>query len=124
MPPKKKDKKDLKVKHIDVRVSELEYEKIVLKAKMTGLNNSAYLRNLGMNYPIKSTVDQLALSELIKIKGDLGRIGGLFKLWLDGENGNWGNLGSRKYENIDELVDDLIVKERELLEIAQRLLKR
>jgi len=123
LPPKRKVKKDLKTKHVDVRVSELEYERISLKAKMTGLNNAAYLRNLGMNYPIKSTVDQLALSELIKGRADLGRLGGLFKLWLEGENGTWGNLGDRRYEDISDLLDDLITKENELLEIARKLLE-
>jgi len=122
MPPKKKAKNQLKTKHVDVRVSELEYETISLKAKMTGLNNAAYLRNLGMNYPLKSTVDQLALSELIKCRADLGRLGGLFKLWLEGENGTWNNLGDRRYEDISDLVDDLYQKEEEILELSRKLL--
>jgi hypothetical protein len=124
MPPKRKEKSELKTKHVDVRVNDFEYERISIKAKMTGLNNAAYLRNLGMNYPIKSTVDQLALSELIKVRADLGRLGGLFKLWLEGENGTWGNLGDRRYEDISDLVDDLIDKESELLEIARKLLEK
>lgn len=122
MSPKKKEKKSLKTKHVDVRVNEFEYEHISLKAKMTGLNNAAYLRNLGMNYPIKSTVDQLALSELIKCRADLGRLGGLFKLWLEGENGSWANLGDRRYEDISDLVDDLYKKEEELLQLSRKLL--
>ena len=123
MPPKKKEKSQLRNKHVDVRVNGFEYEQISLKAKMTGLNNAAYLRNLGMNYPIKSVVNQLALKELIQCKADLGRLGGLFKLWLEGENGTWGNLGDRRYEDIRDLLDDLIVKEHELLEIARKLLE-
>ena len=115
MPPKKKKKEYLKTKHIDVRVSESQYEQISLKAKMTGLNNSAYLRNLGMNYPLKSVVDQLALNELIQCRADLGRLGGLFKLWLDGENGSWRNLGDRRYEDISDLVDDLYKKRKRYL---------
>jgi len=123
MPPKRKEKSQLKNRHIDVRVSEFEYEQISLKAKMTGLNNAAYLRSLAMNYPIKSTVDQLALSELIKCRADLGRLGGLFKLWLDGENGSWGNLGDRQYEDISDLVDDIYKKEEEILLLSKKLLK-
>jgi len=115
-------KKAQRTKHIDSRLTEHEYEIITAKAKMTGLTNSAYMRNLAMNYPLKSVVDQLALSELIKAKGDLGRLGGLFKLWLEGENGTWGDLGDRRYEDISDLVDDLIAKENELLEIARELL--
>jgi len=122
MPPKKKKKEYLKTKHIDVRVSESQYEQISLKAKMTGLNNSAYLRNLGMNYPLKSVVDQLALNELIQCRADLGRLGGLFKLWLDGENGSWCNLGDRRYEDISDLVDDLYKKKEEILDLSKKLL--
>lgn len=119
-----KVKKEQRVKHIDSRLTEEEYEVISMKAKMTGLTNSAYMRNLAMNYPLKSVVDQLALSELIKAKADLGRLGGLFKLWLEGENGTWGELGDRRYEDISDLVDDLIKKEHELLEIARELLAK
>ena len=32
--------------------------------------------------PIRSTVDQEAILELAKINGDLGRLGGLLKMWL------------------------------------------
>ena len=116
-------KKEQRTKHIDSRLTEYEYNIISEKAKNTGLSNSKYIRNLAMNYPIKSVVDQRALSELVKCKADLGRLGGLFKLWLESENGSWGNLGDRRYEDISDLVDDLIAKESELLEIARQLLE-
>jgi len=113
---------DLKSSYINTRCTSNEYALIKEKAANTGLSASAYLRNLGMNYPIKSVADQRALSELVKAKSDLGRLGGLFKLWLEGENGTWGNLGDRRYEDISDLVDDIIAKENELLEIAKELL--
>jgi hypothetical protein len=117
-------KTNLKNSYINTRCTLEEYNTIKEKASNTGLTSSAYLRNLGMNYPIKSVVDQRALSELVKCKADLGRLGGLFKLWLDGENGKWNNLGDRRYEDISDLVDDLIAKENQLLKIAEKLLER
>jgi len=120
----KKEKKILKTNYINTRCTMQEYQTIKEKAANTGLSSSAYLRNLGLNYPIKSVVDQRALSELVKCKSDLGRLGGLFKLWLEGENGTWGNLGDRRYEDISDLVDDLITKENKLLEIARKLLEK
>ena len=119
----KKESKKLKKRYINTRCTDREYEAIKEKASNTGLSSSAYLRNLGLNYPIKSVVEQRALSELVKCKADLGRLGGLFKLWLESENGSWGNLGDRRYEDISDLVDDLIAKESELLEIARQLLE-
>ena len=35
-----------------------------------------------MEYPIKSMVDIQKAHELVRINGDLGRFGGLLKLWL------------------------------------------
>ena len=110
-PKSNKTKSHLKSSYINTRCTLNEYQAIKEKAANTGLSASAYLRNLGMNYPIKSVADQRALSELVKCKSDLGRLGGLFKLWLEGENGTWGNLGDRRYEDISDLVDDLIAKE-------------
>jgi len=119
---KMQTKNSKRTKHIDSRLTEEEYNIISEKAKNTGLSNSKYIRNLAMNYPIKSVVDQRVLSELVKCKADLGRLGGLFKLWLESENGTWGDLGDRRYEDISDLVDDLILKEGELLQIARKLL--
>ena len=107
MSQKRKAKESLKTKHIDVRLSEVEFEQIALKAKMSGLKNAAYLRNLGMNYPIKSTVNQLALSELIKCRADLG----VLRERLEDENMN-------------QFLKDLFDKENELLEIARKLLEK
>ncbi|CAA6798324.1 MAG: DNA transfer system protein TraJ [uncultured Sulfurovum sp.] len=117
-----KERKKLRNKYINTRCTDKEYEEIKEKASNAGLSSSAYLRNLGVNYPLKSVVDQRALSELVKCKADLGRLGGLFKLWLENENGTWGDLGDRRYEDISDLVDDLIAKEDELLQIARKLL--
>lgn len=52
------------------------------KAAAHSLSASAYLRRLGLALPIESTVDQQAVLELVKINADLGRLGGLFKMWL------------------------------------------
>jgi len=119
---KMQTKNTKRTKHIDSRLTEEEYNIISEKAKNTGLSNSKYIRNLAMNYPIKSAVDQRALSELVKCKADLGRLGGLFKLWLESENGTWGDLGDRRYEDISDWVDGLMAKEDELLQIARKLL--
>lgn len=43
---------------------------------------SAFLLATGLNTPIKSRVDLLAVADLAKVNGDLGRVAGLLKLWL------------------------------------------
>ncbi|KJV05160.1 conjugal transfer transcriptional regulator TraJ [Methylocucumis oryzae] len=59
-----------------------EKQKIEALARQTGLSTSAYLRELGLGYVPKSIVDYQHMLELSKLGGDLGRLGGLLKLWL------------------------------------------
>ncbi|WP_298333732.1 conjugal transfer protein TraJ [Asticcacaulis sp.] len=65
-----------------VVVNDHERERIEAMAKMAGLSLSAYLRTAGLNHPIRSTLDYDAIMELIRLHADLGRVGGLLKLWL------------------------------------------
>jgi hypothetical protein len=41
-----------------------------------------YLRVIGIGYEPRSIIDHQRVNELLKINGDLGRLGGLLKLWL------------------------------------------
>lgn len=67
---------------IVVRVTPDEKSAIDFFAKQTGRSTSAYLRLLGLGYMPKSIVDNEKVLELARINGDLGRLGGLLKLWL------------------------------------------
>ncbi len=51
-------------------------------ARQANLSPSAYVTAVGRNTPIRSLVDLLAVTELCKVVGDLGRVAGLSKLWL------------------------------------------
>lgn len=114
----------MKTKAISIRVTEAELEKLHTQAKSCSMTLSNYLRSIGLNYPINSIVDQMALSELMKAKGDLGRMGGLLKMWLTNNDKKQATatLGSHSYFSIDHLVDDIEKKQEELLQIARKLL--
>lgn len=97
-----------KLKTITIKVNQSEYDAINKKAESHGLNTSSYLRNIGMNYPVKSIVDREAILSLIKTNGDLGKLGGLFKLWLIKNNEEKDPFSDqRTFKNIDELVDEI-----------------
>lgn len=99
-----------KMKTITIKVNKYEFETITDKAKSHGLNTSTYLRNLSMNYPVKSMVDRQAISALLKTNGNLGKLGGLFKLWLSKNAEDKESFSDqRTYENIDALVDEIEV---------------
>lgn len=59
-----------------------EREGIARQAKQAGLSVARYLRDVGQGYPIKSIVDYEQVCILVRINSDLGRLGGLLKLWL------------------------------------------
>ncbi|MDH5408752.1 MAG: conjugal transfer protein TraJ [Gammaproteobacteria bacterium] len=59
-----------------------EEAEIKSKAQDTGLSVAEYLRNLGLGYHVPSVIDNRQVDSLLKINGDLGRLGGLIKLWL------------------------------------------
>lgn len=50
-----------------------------------GLSASTYLREVGQGYRIKGVVDYEQVREMARINGDLGRLGGLLKLWLSND---------------------------------------
>lgn len=55
---------------------------ITENAQSVGLTVSSYLLNVGIGYEIKSTLDSQLVGDLVKVNADLGRLGGLLKLWL------------------------------------------
>ena len=68
--------------HLRVPVLPDEQEKIEGMAKQVGLSVAAYLREIGQGYQVTGVVDYEQVRELARINGDLGRLGGLLKLWL------------------------------------------
>lgn len=67
-----------------VKVYCLPEEKTQLDAaaKAVGMSVSAYLLNIGLGYQVPGILDNKRVEELARINGDLGRLGGLLKLWL------------------------------------------
>jgi len=59
-----------------------ERRQIEANANAAGLSLSTYLLNVGIGYQIRGIVDHKQVEELARINGDLGRLGGLLKLWL------------------------------------------
>lgn len=60
----------------------VERKEIELLAVGAGLSMSTYLLNVGLGYRVPGILDNKRVEELARINGDLGRLGGLLKLWL------------------------------------------
>lgn len=69
-------------RHLRVPVFPEEAGTIEENAKRAGMSVARYLREVGQGYQIKGVLDYQHVRELVRINGDLGRLGGLLKLWL------------------------------------------
>ena len=94
-------------------------EEKAAKADAHSLSASSYLRRLGLAMPLQSTIDQRAILDLVKINADLGRFGGLIKMWLTSD-ADFESLSAqglqRKLENTLSDVRQLQKKMSERLE--------
>lgn len=70
---------------IRVWVTPQEKEAIGEMASTTGNSASGYLRKVGLGYEVRSILDFGRAQDLVKVNADLGRLGGLLKLWLAGD---------------------------------------
>lgn len=71
-----------KQRQLRVPVLPSEEQAIKTLAASAGLTVAAYLRNVSMGYQVRGILDNKRVEELARINGDLGRLGGLLKLWL------------------------------------------
>ncbi len=59
-----------------------EYQAIKAKAGQARVSVSAYAKAVCLGHEVKNVVDQEAILELLRLKADPGRLGGLLKLGL------------------------------------------
>lgn len=71
-----------RAKHLRVPVFPGEEDVIKGNAERAGLAIAEYLRRLALGHQIRGVIDEQKVLELSKINADMGRLGGLLKLWL------------------------------------------
>ncbi|EAM8296224.1 conjugal transfer transcriptional regulator TraJ [Salmonella enterica] len=59
-----------------------EKAQIQENAEASGLSVASFIRKVAMGYQVESIVDIEQVIELSRVNADLGRLGGLLKLWL------------------------------------------
>lgn len=106
---------------IRVWVTPQEKAAIAEMASTTGNSTSAYLRKVGLGYEVRSILDFGRAQELVKVNADLGRLGGLLKLWLAGDK----RLEGYSQIELRRLVLMLLVKvetnQQEMREILRKV---
>lgn len=59
-----------------------EFEQIIASSERAGLSMSTFAKRVCLGAPVPSLESEKFRNELRKAIADLGRLGGLFKLWL------------------------------------------
>lgn len=102
---------------INFRVSHKEKEKIDTLSHACGLIRSEYLRQTALNFTPKSKLDKQLTHQLFLLQGDIGRLGGLFKLWLSDKE----YKSVHRHLNIPELVDEIRLLKLSIQQLIERL---
>ena len=110
-----------RVKQLQVPVLATEAEAIKSNAAKFGLPVAAYLRTLGLNHQPKTILDSKAVIVLAKVNGDLGRLGGLLKMFLTNDE-KLKLLGKEEVAaKIHALLDDMQTTQGLLLETVNKV---
>jgi hypothetical protein len=92
---------------------------IETNANRVGMSLSAYLLALGMGYEPRGVVDGDKVDELIRINGDLGRLGGLLKLWLTNDE-RTARFGAATIRALLSKIEDTQAVMREVIRTVVR----
>ncbi len=90
-------------------------------AAACGLKVATYLRTLCLNHEPKGIADADAIIELAKVNADLGRLGGLFKMWLTNDNRLKPFGKAETVPMINGLMQEIKSTQTLLFEIAKKL---
>ena len=89
-------------------------------ADSAGMSVTRYLREVGLGYKIQGVLDSRAVRELVRVNGDLGRLGGLLKLWLAGDP----RTAHFHVEHVHVLLNRIETTQMEMRAIMDAVIKR
>ena len=112
-----------KLQPIKVYCSEEERRLIESQAKRAGVSVWEYLRNVGLNFPVKSRVDQQAVKEMLKTRADMARVGGLLKIILKNDERLIGYTGEQIKKKTVEMLGEIEVNMSKLTYICEQILR-
>lgn len=104
-------------RHLRVPVLSDEETEIKSNAAKAGLSIAEYLRRVGLGYSIQSMVDKESVLQLSKINADIGRLGGLLKLWLTQDQ----RVAHFHYREIKVLLDGIKMMQEAMFGLVKKL---
>lgn len=117
--------KELRRNQAPLKVYCLETERtqIIRNALATGKSVSEYMRNVSIGYRVQSNVNAEQARELIRLKGDMGRLGGLLKLLLSNEERFDGMTGERLQFETMKLLGEISENQKRVRSAIKDLIK-
>ena len=105
---------------LPVKVYCLPEERAQLQASASAARKSlsTYLLNVGLGYPVRSIVDQRCVEDLLRVNADMGRLGGLLKLWLTNDE----RTAAFGESTIRALLAKIEATQDELLDVVRTVL--
>ena len=95
-----------------------EYRQVNESAAKAGLSVSTFIKRVCLGHKISSAVDHQAVLALTKANADLGRLGGLFKMFLsEGKAGQHADELRVTLRNIEESKDKVARHFNELIKV-------
>lgn len=103
-----------------VKVYCMPDERAQLQASASAAHKSlsTYLLNVGLGYPVRSILDQRCVEDLLRVNADMGRLGGLLKLWLTNDE----RTAAFSESTIRALLSKIEATQDELLDVVRTVL--
>ncbi|MFS2024880.1 conjugal transfer transcriptional regulator TraJ [Massilia sp. CT11-137] len=103
-----------------VKVYCLPEERTQLQASASAARKSlsTYLLNVGLGYPVRNILDQRCVEDLLRVNADMGRLGGLLKLWLTNDE----RTAAFSESTIRALLAKIEATQDELLDVVRAVL--
>ena len=95
---------------VHVRLTPDETRIVQANAGNTGLSPAGLMRTLAVGHEPISVIDSAHILKLSRLSGDLGRVGGLLKLWLSEDK----SITLRHRREINQLRDTMLANQKEL----------
>jgi hypothetical protein len=88
---------------------------------MCGVSTASFVRAVALGEKLKVVADQRAVLELIRLRADMGRLGGLLKLWLTNEERFDKERGELSVADVRDVLHRIEVTEEQIREVVERL---
>lgn len=100
---------------LEVRLTPSERAEIAARARAAALPLSDYIRASALHASVRSVYDLDAVNTMAALNGNLGRVGGLLKLWLAERRGD----GAAAVK-VDDVLASLMEIKDQLADLMQR----